>query len=310
MAFTAFRGMKPFPQLMFTTFVVLVCFLVFMLLSMVVAVPLFGVEALFRMSSLTQLSDPETIRMLKFFQVIQSIGLFIIPPLVLAWLFHGKIAAYLSLNRPVTMVAAMLVVVLVFVVNPAINFTGSLNADMNFPKWLSGVENWMRQSEDTAARLTDAFLKTETTTGLLFNLFMIAVLPALGEELLFRGVVQQVLTRWTRNAHAGIWLAAALFSALHMQFFGFLPRLLLGVLFGYLLLWSGSLWLPILAHFVNNGAAVLGTWYIDQGKLDRSFEEIGAAPGNTWMAMVSILLTVLVLWAIRKQYREQRLTLQ
>lgn len=310
MAFTAFRGMKPFPQLMFTTFVVLVCFLVFMLLSMVVAVPLFGVEALFRMSSLTQLSDPETIRMLKFFQVIQSIGLFIIPPLVLAWLFHGKIAAYLSLNRPVTMVAAMLVVVLVFVVNPAINFTGSLNADMNFPEWLSGVENWMRQSEDTAARLTDAFLKTETTTGLLFNLFMIAVLPALGEELLFRGVVQQVLTRWTRNAHAGIWLAAALFSALHMQFFGFLPRLLLGVLFGYLLLWSGSLWLPILAHFVNNGAAVLGTWYIDQGKLDRSFEEIGAAPGNTWMVMVSILLTVLVLWAIRKQYREQRLTLQ
>jgi uncharacterized protein len=117
-----------------------------------------------------------------------------------------------------------LVLVLSFAASPFINFIGGLNANMQFPDWLSGVENWMKNAEDKAAEITEAFLKVETVGGLAFNIFMIAFLPAIGEELLFRGVIQRIFTNWTRNYHWGIWISALLFSALHMQFYGFIPE--------------------------------------------------------------------------------------
>ena len=91
----------------------------------------------------------------------------------------------------------------------------------------------------------------------LVALVVVAVVPAVGEEVLFRGILQRNLTRWTGNVHAGIWLAAILFSAIHVQFLGFVPRMLLGALFGYLYVWAGNIWIPILAHFVNNGFTIL-----------------------------------------------------
>jgi len=124
----------------------------------------------------------------------------------------------------------------------------------------------------------------------------------LGEELLFRGVVQRILTEMTRNHHWGIWLSAALFSALHLQFFGFIPRLLLGAIFGYLLVWSGSLWLPILAHFVNNAGAVIALWLSGKGVISPAVEEFGAGMEYWYYALPSLVIGALVLWAIRQQY--------
>ena len=88
-----------------------------------------------------------------------------------------------------------------------------------------------------------------------------AILPAIGEELLFRGVFQRLLTEWTRNIHWGIILAALLFSFFHFEFYGFLPRFLLGVFFGYLFVWTSSIWVPILAHFTNNFIIVVYSFY-------------------------------------------------
>jgi hypothetical protein len=115
--------------------------------------------------------------------VVQSIGLFIVPPFVLAWLFHGKIAEYLYLKRNATSTSIFLVAVLVVFALPLINFIGEWNTRMEFPEFLAGLERWMKNAEDNAAELTEAFLKVETTGGLLLNLVMIAVLPAIGEEL-------------------------------------------------------------------------------------------------------------------------------
>jgi len=301
MAFTAFRGMHPFLQLIFTLFVILVCFLIFLVGSVIVAIPLFGLDSLTSISTVGNLSNPENIRILKYFQVVQSIGLFIIPPFIIAWLFHGQIAGYLMLNKKVTVILFVLVVLLIFVANPAINFFGSLNEKMAFPDWLSWLEGWMRSSEDKAAELTEAFLDVKTFSGLLFNLFMIAFLPAIGEELLFRGVIQKIFTGWTKSAHLGIWIAAILFSAFHLQFYGFLPRLLLGVMFGYLLVWSGTMWLPMIAHFLNNAAAVTGIWLISHDKIDPSIEEIGATSESFYVSILSLLMTVAVLFLIKKQ---------
>jgi membrane protease YdiL (CAAX protease family) len=178
---------------------------------------------------------------------------------------------------------------------------------MNFPEWLSGVEQWMKNAEENAAELTEVFLKVDSTGGLLFNLFMIALLPAIGEELLFRGVIQRIFTRMTQNIHWGIWISAILFSALHIQFYGFVPRMLLGVLFGYLLVWSGSMWLPVLAHFINNGFAVVAMYLIDKNVLNPQVEEIGSTSGSYYAAVLSLALVVIFMWLIKKENRGNEL---
>ncbi len=307
MGFTAFQGMKPFPQLMFSAFVIIVSFLAFLLISMLLAIPLFGLDSMMSIPTLNDLSDPESIRILKYFQVIQSIGLFIVPPVILAWLFHGKIAEYLYLKRNATSTSIFLVAVLVIFALPLINFIGEWNTRMEFPEFLAGMERWMKNAEENAAELTEAFLKVETTGGLLLNLVMIAVLPAIGEELLFRGVIQRIFTNWTRSHHWGIWISAILFSALHIQFYGFVPRMLLGVLFGYLLVWSGSMWLPIMAHFFNNGFAVVAMYLIDKNVLNPSVEEIGATSGSQYAAILSLALVFLLMYLIKKENRGKEL---
>jgi membrane protease YdiL (CAAX protease family) len=301
MAFTAFREMKPFSQLMFSMFVILVSFLAFMLISVVVAIPFLGVDSLKNLAVLNDMTNPETLTTLKYFQVVQSIGLFIVPPFILGWLFYGKTVEYLFLNKPFQSSSVFLVFVMMFFAAPFINLLGELNASMVFPEWLSGLESWMKNAEENAEMLTKAFLKVDSVGGLVFNLFMVALLPAVGEELLFRGVIQRIFTRWTRSYHWGIWIAAALFSALHMQFYGFVPRMLLGVLFGYLLAWSGSMWLPIIAHFLNNAIAVIGMFLIDKNIIKPEIEEIGTASGSYYMAAISIVLVGIFLVLIKRQ---------
>jgi len=167
-----------------------------------------------------------------------------------------------------------------------------------------GIETWMKNAEEQAGELTEAFLKVETVGGLLFNIFMIAFLPAIGEELLFRGVIQRIFTRWTQNVHWGIWISAILFSALHMQFYGFIPRMLLGVLFGYLLVWSGSMWLPIIAHFINNGVAVVIMYLVDKELLNPELEVIGSTSDSYYLAAVSLVLVIAFMIMIKRQNSE------
>jgi len=307
MAFTALRGMRPFPQLMFAAFVILVSFLAFMVLSLIVAVPFFGISSMMDIPSLNELNNPESIRLLKYFQVVQSIGLFIVPPLILGWLFYGKISEYLFLNKNTTSASIMLVFVLILATAPFINFIGELNMRMIFPDWLSGVENWMKDAEDKAAQLTEAFLKVESVGGLLFNLFMIAFLPAIGEELLFRGVIQRIFTRMTKNHHWGIWISAILFSSLHLQFYGFVPRLLLGVMFGYLLVWGGTMWLPIIAHFLNNALAVIALYFVDRELLSPKIEEYGATSESYYLAAISLVLVLFFMFWIKRENKGKKL---
>ncbi len=301
MAFTAFREMKPFSQLMFSIFVVIASFLAFIVVSIIIAIPFFGLDAMLNLPGIDSLNNPEGIMILKYFQVIQSVGVFVVPPFILGWLFNGNIAEYLSLNKSVNFASVFLVLVISFAASPLINFLGEINSNMKLPEWLSGLEQWMKNAEDNAAELTDAFLKVETFGGLIFNVFMIAFLPAIGEELLFRGVIQRIFTKWTGNFHWGIWISAILFSALHMQFYGFIPRMLLGVLFGYLLVWSGSIWLPIVAHFFNNGIAVVLMYLVDKNVLKPELEEIGSTADSYYLAAISLVLVSIFLLLIKRE---------
>jgi membrane protease YdiL (CAAX protease family) len=308
MAYTAFRGMKPFSQLMFALFVMLVSVLFFLVAGMLIAVPFYGTEVLTNSLSASGMESPESIKFLKYFQVLQSVGLFVIPPFIIAWLYHGDIQEYLYLNKNTRLQNYLLAALSLLFVIPFINFLGAINSQMSFPDSLSGIEIWMRSMEDSAKILVEKFMQVDGISGLLFNVFMIAVIPALGEELMFRGVVQKIFVGWTRNHHWGIWISAFLFSAMHMQFYGFLPRMALGAMFGYLLVWTGTMWIPILAHFVNNLMGVLGYFMIHKGIINNDVEEIGIGQEQIPVVILSISLVGFLLFMIyRSQHQETKM---
>jgi membrane protease YdiL (CAAX protease family) len=297
MATTAFRGMKPFPQLMFALFVMVASVLIFMVVAMLVAIPFFGMEGM--LSSISAAANtPESINFLKYFQVVQSIGLFVVPPFILAHLYHENVGEYLQINRSTKPNSYFFAAISLLFIIPFINFLGAINSQMSFPESLAGLENWMRTMEDAAELMVEKFMNVETISGLMFNLFMIAILPALGEELMFRGVIQRILTNWTKNYHWGIWITAFLFSAMHMQFYGFLPRMALGAMFGYLLVWTGTMWVPILAHFVNNAMGVLGYYFIEKGMISKDVEEWGTGTEQLPLAIFSMVIVGFLLFLI------------
>jgi hypothetical protein len=305
MATTAFRGMKPFPQFMFALFVMVASVLIFMVVAMLIAIPFFGMAGV--MDSITAAaSTPESVNFLKYFQVVQSIGLFVVPPFILAYLYDGNTGEYLQLNRSTHAVSFVFAALSLLFVIPFINFLGSINSQMTFPESFSGLESWMRNMEDAAKIMVEKFMTVESISGLMFNIFMIAILPALGEELMFRGVIQRIFTNWTKNYHWGIWISAFLFSAMHMQFYGFLPRMALGAMFGYLLVWTGTMWVPILAHFVNNAMGVMGYYLINKGVISKDVEEWGTGTEQLPLVIFSMATVGFLLFLIYRNEKEKR----
>lgn len=303
MAFTAFRGMGSWSQLIMTAFIVLTIFLSVFVISILAATPFVGLAEMMAMFSGGGMSNPSAIALLKYFQVVQSIGLFVLPPLVIGWLFSENTATYLQLDRKANFNLILISIAAVLIVNPFISFIGQINNDMCLPGFLSGLEEWMRRMEDQAAALIDRFMEVETIGGLLFNLFMIAVIPAVGEEFLFRGVVQKIFTRMTHSSHWGIWISAFFFSALHMQFYGFVPRMLLGGLFGYMLVYSGSLWLPVISHFVNNAVGVLFLYFEGEGYQGmEKISVLGEDPVYMLpVALISLVITFYLLLLLKRK---------
>jgi membrane protease YdiL (CAAX protease family) len=199
---------------------------------------------------------------LKYIQASQQIGLFFIPAVVIALLLRKGNESFVRTDKVPGSVPVLMVILLAFLIVPITGFTGILNSKMNLPDWLSGVEGWIRTKEDTASELTGLLIKSSGTGELIINIFIFALIPSIAEEMIFRGILQQLLCRLLRSDHIGIWITALLFSAIHFQFFGFLPRLILGLSFGYLFFWSGNLWLPVIAHFINNCIPVLMSHFV------------------------------------------------
>ncbi|MEZ0483490.1 CPBP family intramembrane glutamic endopeptidase [Fibrella aquatica] len=257
--------LTPEPQPLRSMFLLFGFIMLGMTLGALAAAGVIGAQAVATggtVNSVTELlQNPTTIPngwwLLMMVQLLSHICTFLLPALFY-WYFIDKRGINDFNGQPVHRVAGWgLVVVLTIAFMPVNGLIIELNQMLKLPESLAPLERWMRAKEDQMAELTK-FLTTFTTVPqLLMAVVTIAVVPAMGEEVLFRGVLQRKFIVWTGNIHVGIWLAAALFSAIHLQFYGFVPRMLLGALFGYLYIWSGNLWAPILAHFVNNGFTVV-----------------------------------------------------
>jgi len=263
--------------------------------------PFADMKSMNDIASLTDYTNPNIIKGMKLAQAASAIIMFIIPALLFAWMSSEKKISYLKMNKGFNIQLGLIVLLLVFAAMPLINWTGELNGHLRLPGFLSGLEEWMKASEESLKRLTEEFLKMDTIGDLFINIIVIALLAAVGEELLFRGAMQNVFLEWTKNVHVAVWVTAILFSAFHMQFYGFLPRMLLGVVLGYLYIWSGSLWLPILFHFLNNGLAVLFAYLISKGIISEEVETVGAGGTSILLVAASLAASVGLMYYMYKQ---------
>lgn len=231
-----------------------------------------------------QMSNPSFLLLM---QGLQTLLVFILPPFLLSYWYGEKNSRFLKLvkAKPVDVLLAMFSILAAV---PLVNFLVSWNQDIQFPSFLEGVEKWMRVAEDNAQRVTELMLQGESWSDLLWQLLVVAVMAGFGEELLFRGTLQSIISSKGRIQLA-IWITAFVFSLIHMQFYGFIPRLLLGAWFGYLLLWSGSIWVPVAAHFANNAISIV-FHYAEKNNYLASDPELLGVGENAWQLIPSILL--------------------
>ncbi len=241
--------------------------------------------------------EQANISMLKFLQSMYSIGFFVFPSVVAAWLFSNSVSGYLKLDKMPNF-SIFVAIIIVLVSSPAINAIVQWNESISLPAYMQSIEQLMRQMEDNAKKATELFLNAHSSSEYLANIVVLALIPAIGEELLFRGVLQKLLYDWSNKIHIAIWLSAFLFSALHLQFYGFFPRLLLGALFGYLFFWSGSLWIPITTHFINNLLAV-SIFYINNN-FSKELENVGTGDNAYIYVITSIILFSILLFYFYK----------
>lgn len=286
-----FLKTKPaFNQFLILISVVLVSFFVLGLIGTLVLSSVTGI-GITEMSDMSKVdfTKPGAINFLRGMQFVQFISLFVVPTLICTWLFSGNRKKYLWLKQPVHPGFFISGVGLMLIAIPFTNWLGQLNQNIPFP---SGMEKWMKMQEDEAAETIRALLSRQTLSDLFLNIFFIAGLAAVGEELLFRGMAQRLLIKIFKSPWAGIIISAAIFSAMHMQFYGFLPRFALGILLGAIYWYSGSLWVAILAHFIYDTVLIVLAWFYPEMLNDENKLPITglAMAGTISLALVTLLL--------------------
>ena len=228
---------------------------------------------------------------------MQTIATFLLPSILGAWVWSEdhKPFTWLRLTSTTHWLHYLLAVGIMLCAVPGINLLADLNSRIELPESLGFIEQILKQQEEAAAALTERFLQADNIGVLLINIGLMALLPALAEEVSFRGTLQQILAQGKLKGqiHIAIWATAFIFSAIHMQFYGFIPRMLMGAMFGYIFVWTGTLWVPILMHFTNNGLAVLAYYLVGDSEEAKNIADTFGAGDTWWVGVISILITFL-----------------
>ncbi len=226
------------------------------------------------------------------------IGLFVIPAVYMY--AREKISIQSFFVKPLGITPFLIagIVTVTFMTVNAVFIEWNLN--VSFPEFMKGFENWARQTEEAAAKMTEYLTAFDSFSQFMVAFFVVAVFAALGEELVFRGIMQNMIYKANGNIHIAIWLSAVLFSAIHFQFFGFVPRVLLGALFGYLYYWSGNLWIPIFAHFINNGFTLVMIYLYNLGQVNFDIEN--SEPPSLMAVVLFAIITAGLLFYFRNHF--------
>lgn len=243
---------------------------------------------------------------MKIAQGVSSVFMFVVPPILYYCITRKEEPmsdlGFRGLNRPEGLI--LIGAALMFFSLPFTNQLTAWNEGMELGDAWKTLEDWLKSLEEAAAVATEKMLNVDTIGGLLANLLIIALIPAIGEEMTFRGVLQQSLTRGIKNPHIAILLSAALFSFIHFQFYGFLPRMFLGILLGYMFYITGSLWTSILMHFLNNGTAVVLYYLSNKGIIDIDVEHFGAMEDPMFIVASAAMTVGLIAWCWWRRNKE------
>lgn len=213
-----------------------------------------GLFTLLYGTSANLMENPGMLRLIQFFS---AIGTFLLPAFFMALLCSTNIRKYLYIAIFPNGKTVILTIISVILISPFISLTGILNKMLKLPAILHPLETWIQSKENEAEKLTNLMLSGDGICILIQNIIVVAVIAAITEEFLFRGTLRQIFSKIITNQHLVVWVAAIVFSLFHLQFYGFIPRTLLGAYFGYLLLWGNNVWIPVIAHFANNFLGVI-----------------------------------------------------
>ena len=231
----------------------------FLVVAQFIAVPvickMYGISPLDLIN--INFTNPGMLSALKALQAVTSIAFFLLPSLVFAYLSDKNALKYIGFKKPVPYVFFIVAIVIIIASFPMVSWLIDVNQHLHLPKSMQHAEKIMRDLEDKENDMVKNLLNMKSVKDLIGVLLLVAVLPAIAEELFFRGVLQRLFIQIFKRPWAGIITVAIIFSAMHGQFLGFFPRLVLGIVLGTLYWYSGSLWPGIIGHFMYNGLQVL-----------------------------------------------------
>ena len=301
-----FAGSPPFTMLIMLAFTMVACYSFIMLVGMLLVPPVFGLSIDELMNIFNGANAAQRLNVMRFLQIFDSIGRFVLPSFLAAYLFSSNTINYLRLRQGASVKWFAAALLLMFVAIPLINMLVALNEMIVFPESLAWLEQRLKNSEDNARQMTHLFLNVDNAGGLIFNIFMMAMLPAIGEELIFRGLLHKIFVKWSGSIHITVIVIGFLFSLMHLQFYGFFPRWALGVMFGYLMVWSGTIWLPIFAHFVNNAAVICFSYFIHKGTISEKIETFGANPADIFAIIATTAVCAALLWIMSQKWAKYK----
>lgn len=231
---------------------------------------------------------------IKLAQLFASLVLFVIPPFIIAKVFKYKITEYLQIKSSPKAICYLLTLLFMIASYPLLSIISEWNASLRFPESIKFLEEIFRLAEETNSNITNLILSGTTISDLLLNILVIAIIPAVGEEFVFRGLLQKYLIKAIKNPHIGIIISAFIFSAIHFSLFGFVPRFILGIFLGYLA-WRFSSLIPgIFAHFLNNAFAVCLSFYFSKIGQTQNLEDINIYPDNIYLLIgITVIASVL-----------------
>lgn len=235
---------------------------------------------------------------LRIVTIVQDLLVFILPPTVTALMMTRLPAEFLEVMRRPRLFTVLIVVLVMLASVPAMNVVIDWNASIDLPESLS----WFKTAEENAQATLEKLMGAPTVGNLIMSVLIMGCLTGFAEELFFRGGVQKLLMCGRMNPHVAIWLTALIFSLFHIQIFGLVPRMLLGAFFGYLMWWSGSLWLSVIAHAFNNTLVVVADWLTknDAGVPDIDSVGVGLSTESVVTAIVSVGLTAIFILVLRR----------
>ena len=239
---------------------------------------------------------------LLYINALTQIGVFGLTTFECSLLFWNKRSMnYLQINKGISVWECFFLICIAVISLPALSHIITWNEGIKFPQFMSSIEAWMRGKEDAAVKTTTLLLAGKSVQVLFINLLVIAIIPSVCEEFLFRGFLITWFKKQISNIHVVVFISACAFSAIHLQFYGFVPRLLMGLYLGYLFVWTGSIWACIFAHFINNSMTVIISYLFNNQIIDTEYQNFGNVGNNYLLIGMSVVLTTVCIYFLYRK---------